>query len=193
MRIVKGSTYRDTLRWATSQCVLRPIDAVSPTAPAILDVPGHGLTHDWYVSIEGHPDIDERAKMKASVVDTDTLKIECLNGVPFRKARPAVLRYNAPVDLTGYSARQQIRDKVGGTVLLTLDSDGVAGEARIIIDEAEGTISRDIPADVTAAIDWKRGVFDLEMYIEVGGVEDVFKIDRDTVTVEEEVTVPEAP
>ena len=56
--------------------------------------------------------------------------------------------------------------------------------ARIILDEVAKTITREIPASVTADLSWRRGVFDLEMV--VGN--DVTKIESGAVTTQDEVT-----
>lgn len=185
MHIIKGSTYRDTLRWATSECVLKPISAVTAMPAARFTCAGHGLVDGWRGSIEGHRSIEEKMSFSLRVIDDNTFEIPCLNAAGFRaQTSPLTLRYNAPVDMDGYSARMQIKDKVGGNVLLELTSAAAAGEARIIIDNAARTIVREIPASVTEAIAWKRGFYDLEM---VSG-DYVIKIDTGSVTVGDEVT-----
>jgi hypothetical protein len=180
LKITRGSTFADTLRWATSEC--RMIAAVlDPTAPVTLEAVSHGLPDGWFVSIEGHPRIPETSQFSVKVIDDDTLELSCLNGTPFGTARNVVIRALTPVDLSGYTARMHIRDKVGGTMLLELTTEN----DRIEIDNALKTISRTISADDTADIAWKKGVFDLEM---VSG-DYVIKIDSGTVEVVGEVTV----
>lgn len=181
MQITKGSTYRDTLRWSTSECVFKSVTAVAATAPVRLTVPGHGVPDGWNVSVEGHTSLSSKAQ-KVRVIDADTLELPCVNGTGFRsQTAPVVIRYNAPVDLAGYTARQQFKDKIGGTVLYEITTEN----GGIIIDSAEKTIGRTIPADVTAALTWKKAVYDLEM---VQGSY-VTKIDAGTATVADEVTV----
>lgn len=106
-----------------------------------------------------------------------------MNGVKF-KAGDVVLRVRAPVELAGYQARMQIRDKVNGVVLLEMTSAAPAGQPRIVVDDTTKTIVREIPASVTEALEWKRGVFDLEMF----SGDYVVKIDSGAVSVREEVT-----
>lgn len=185
MHIIKGSTYRDTLRWATSECVLKPITSVVAMPAARFTCAEHGLVDGWPGSIEGHRSIEEKMSFSLRVIDDDTFEIPCMNAAGFRaQTTPLTLRYNAPVDMAGYAARMQIKDKVGGNVLLELTSAAVSGEPRIIIDNTARTIVREIPADITEAITWKRAVYDLEMVS--GGY--VTKIDTDEVTVGTEVT-----
>jgi hypothetical protein len=180
LKITRGSTFADTLRWATSEC--RMIAAVlNPTAPVTLTAPSHGLPDGWGLSIEGHPRIPETSRFAVKVIDDDTLELSCLNGVPFGSARNVVVRALTPVDLSGYTARMHIRDKVGGTLLLELTTEN----DRIEVDDALKEIRRTISAADTADIAWKKGVFDLEM---VQG-DYVIKIDSGTVEVADEVTV----
>lgn len=179
LKITRGSTFADTLQWATSECRLIQC-TLNPTAPVTIDAVGHGLPDGWPVRIEGHPRIPESSTFAVKRVDEDSLSLPCLNGIPFGTARSVVVRASAPVDLAGYTARMQIRDKVGGTVLLELTTEN----GRIAIDNATKKISRLIEADDTEAITWKKGVYDLEM---VSG-DYVIKIDAGTVEVADEVT-----
>lgn len=66
-----------------------------------------------------------------------------------------------PVDLTGYSARMQIRKKFGGTLLIELTSDEDGG---ITLGGPEGTVTIDMTAEQTAEIT-RSGVYDLELVI----------------------------
>lgn len=64
-----------------------------------------------------------------------------------------------PVDLTGYSARMQIRKKFGGTLLIELtDGDGLT------LGGAAGTVTIDMTAAQTAEIT-RSGVYDLELVV----------------------------
>ena len=67
--------------------------------------------------------------------------------------------------LTSYTARMSIKDKVGGTELLSLTTEGL----QIIVDNSSKTIKLDLDATETAAITWKKGVYDLEL-VSPGGV-----------------------
>lgn len=183
IKIIKGSTYRDTLRWATEECRFVTATLV-PGAPVRFTAVAHGIPDGWpLVYVEGSSSFEASKAQIVRVVDANTLELPCVNGVKF-KAGDVVLRVRVPVELSGYSARMQIRDKIGGTVLMELSSTAAPGEPSITIDDAAKTIVREIPATVTAAIEWKKGVFDLEM---VQG-NYVVKIDSGPVSVQEEVT-----
>lgn len=183
IQIIKGSTYRDTLRWATDECRFVAATLV-PGAPVRFTALAHGIPDGWpLVYVEGARDIDANKPQGVRVVDVDTLELPCMNGVKF-KAGDVVLRVRAPVELAGYQARMQIRDKVNGVVLLEMTSAAPAGQPRIVVDDTTKTIVREIPASVTEALEWKRGVFDLEMF----SGDYVVKIDSGAVSVREEVT-----
>ncbi len=66
-----------------------------------------------------------------------------------------------PVDLTGYTAAMQIRKtKDSSTILLTLNT----SNGYLILGGALGTVTIGIPADITAALDFVWGRYDLELY-----------------------------
>jgi hypothetical protein len=61
----------------------------------------------------------------------------------------------APINLLGWSARLQIRAKVGGAVLVTLVS-----PTNITLG-TDGTISVEIPSGTTGTLNFTNGVYDL--------------------------------
>lgn len=66
---------------------------------------------------------------------------------------------NPPVNLTGYTAKLEIRDRKGGSVLHTTLTE-VAG---ITLGGAAGTIAIHIEGSVTATFTFSRAVYDLVM------------------------------
>ena len=63
-------------------------------------------------------------------------------------------------DLTGYSARGYVkasRTLGGASVLFEFD-------AYMTVDPAEGTVTIDLPADVSTAWTWTEGVYDMELF-----------------------------
>lgn len=83
------------------------------------------------------------------------------------------------INLTGYTARMQIRQRVGGDVLTTLTTEN----GGITLGGAAGTITLTISATNTAAITMD-GVYDLEM---VSG-STVTRLLQGSVTLSKEVT-----
>lgn len=74
------------------------------------------------------------------------------------------------VDLTDYTAKMHIRDRVGGTVLLTLTTEN----GRIFLEDTEvngdetGVVRLTIAADDTDSIVHRSGSYDLKLYAPSG-------------------------
>lgn len=87
-----------------------------------------------------------------------------------------------PVDLTGCTARMQVRAKIGAsTPLLTLTTEN----GGISLGGTAGTINLLIDAEDTAALSWTSGVYDLEI-VHPGG--QVRRLMYGSVVVSPEVT-----
>jgi hypothetical protein len=63
------------------------------------------------------------------------------------------------VDVTGYTARLTIRDRVGGSVLLALTTEN----GRIAVGTTDGSIRLTVTDEDTATIGWTHGVYVLEV------------------------------
>ena len=88
-----------------------------------------------------------------------------------------------PVNLTGYTARMQIRKKVTDAapeLSLTSAAGGI-----VFTDRAQGRFDVVISAEATAAIDIKKGVYDLEL---VSAGNEVTRLIQGAVEVSPEVT-----
>lgn len=82
--------------------------------------------------------------------------------VTWKTGKPAT-----PVDLTGASARMQVRAKVDSPdILLSLTSP----DGGITLGGAAGTVDIRIEATATAGFQWKSGVYDLEIQFADGTV-----------------------
>ena len=103
-------------------------------------------------------------------------------GSPAVGSTPAVPA--TPVDLTGWTARCQIRDKVGGVILVDLTSSPAAG----VTLDASGNITITVTATQTTALPAKAAVFDLELQETSTGF--VRNLVGGVVTVATNVTVP---
>jgi hypothetical protein len=191
LTIQQGKTYSTTLRWASEPYVYKPITSVANTAPVRLTVPAHGLPDGWRFAVsavQGATGLNAKKSppeakeyYEATVIDENTVDINNVNGMLLGAYKSGgVIQYLTPVDMTGMSARMQIKDKVGGTSLLTITSD--AGD--ITINPGTYTITIRIPPTVTEALTWTTGSYDLEMY---NGT-DVFLLCFGIISVEFEVT-----
>jgi hypothetical protein len=91
------------------------------------------------------------------------------------------LKEGNPVDLTGFTARMEIRDKVGGALLHRLDTEN----GGLSLGGDEGSIVLHVPADVSSAWSWRTGAYDLELIAENG---DVTRLIQGGVQINPEVT-----
>ena len=193
LTIVQGTTYELPVRWETEPIVYKAITGVTQTAPAVVTCVGHGVPDGWrvtVVSVKGMTQINAKNSPPkdsdytlATVLTADTLELNTVNAADHKAYTSAgYVQYNTPQDLTGYIARMDIKDKIGGTVLLALTTEN----GRITVNNTTKTITLAISADDTAAITWKRGVYDLELESSTGVVSSLM---FGTVTVTNEVTV----
>lgn len=111
------------------------------------------------------------------------LSLTILQGETF--SRPLVWKAGAPavpVDLTGCTARMQVRSTVDNdTVLLELTT----GNGRIALGGVDGTITLQLTAAETQALTWRNAVYDLEV-VHPGG--QVRRLVEGAVKVKPEVT-----
>ena len=184
LHIVQGATLRDTLRLMQPRYEYRPITGISGS-PLRLTV-DHGLPGSWLAWVEGVNGMQgvnrsprtERPH-RVTVVDASTLEINALSAFGLNPSGGQLI-YKPPVDLTGATARMQIREQVGGAVLLelTTENDGLA-------ISGPGTITRTLSATQTAALTWAEAVYDLEVEYADGTVQRYL---QGAVTVSREVT-----
>lgn len=107
---------------------------------------------------------------------------ECGVVINAQTGRPANPADFVPVDLTGCTARMQIRAEIG-SILPLLELNTTNG--RIALGGTAGTCALTIDAVTTEAIDWESGVWDLEI-THPGG--EVSRMAEGTASVSPEVT-----
>lgn len=185
LSIIQGSTLRDTLRLMQPRYEYRPIAALGGS-PLRLTV-DHGLPGNWLAWVQGVSGMQgvNRSPQtehphRVSVVDAATLEINALSAFGLSPSGGQLI-YKPPVDLTGATARMQIRAQVGGAVLLELTT--ANGDLAFT---GPGTITRTLSAAQTAALTWTEAVYDLEVEYADGTVQRYLQGD---VTVSREVTV----
>jgi hypothetical protein len=185
LSIIQGATLSDTLRIMQPRYEYRPVTAIASTAPVRLTC-AHDLPGDWLVWLQGVQQMPELNKTprrelphRVEVIDASTLEINLLSAVG-RLPVGGQLIYQPPVDLTGATARMQIRAKPGAALLLELTTEN--GGLSIA---SPGTITRYLSATASAALGWSTGVYDLEVEYPDGTVHRYFE---GNVTVSPEVT-----
>lgn len=171
LKIVQGATLRDTLRIMQPRYEYRPITAIAASAPVQLTV-DHGLPGDWLAWVEGvqkMPELNRSHRTerphRVEVIDVSTLEINALSAFGLLP-EGGMLIYKPPVDLTGAIVRMQIREQIGGAVLLELST----LNGGIVID-GPGTLTRTISATQTAGLTWTEAVYDLEVEYPDGTVQ----------------------
>lgn len=91
---------------------------------------------------------------------------------------------DSPIDLTGYSARMRVKDKVGGTTILNLTTSNGGIQ---LATPAAGRIDLLATAGQTEQIKQKKGVYDLEL-VSPSATPEVTRVVQGTVTISREVT-----
>jgi hypothetical protein len=168
--IKQGKTFTRTFRWGASPIIYKAITAISQAAPVQITVPAHGYPDGWpatVVSARGMTEINAPHSPpwpmdhhRLTKIDADTIQFNKVNSSDFTPyTAGGYVRAYTPVDLTNYVARMKIKDRIGGTVLVSLTS--AAGD--IVLDNTKKTIVVTISATATAGYTWTRGVFDIEL------------------------------
>lgn len=110
------------------------------------------------------------------------LKLTIYQGATFRKRLTWLDSSKAPIDLTGCTARMQVRAEVESPdVLLSLTTEN----DRITLGGITGTVDLFVTDEDTALIDWAGGVFDIEIGHANG---DVTRLAQGSIAVSPEVT-----
>ena len=178
LTIIQGATFPQTLRWETLPFLFATISAISNTAPVRITTTGaHNILDGWRVAVvdaEGLTELNAASNppkatdfRQATLVDTTHIEFNPISAAGFEPyTSDGYLQWYTPHDLTGYTARMAIKNKVGGTVLLSLttENDG------IVINDSAKTITLAITATATAALTWTSAVYDLEMISSTGVV-----------------------
>lgn len=174
-----------TLRRGQSVLVYKPITAATKAAPCVLTAPSHGVYDQWPItlaSVKGMTELNG-ITVPATVIDADTIELNSINALDYASyTSGGTIIYNAPVDLTGYTARAQIRETAESTIPIISLTSGVDGG--ITIDPATASIELVIDAVTTASYATEEAVWDLEL---VNGSE-VERIAYGSVTLSTEVT-----
>ncbi len=171
-KIYQGSTFSQVLRWESSRKIYKTITGITKAAPAIVTATTHGVPNGWRVKITdvvGMKELNSSENYwKATVLTADTIELNDVNSSSYTAyTSGGVLEYNEPVNLTGYTARMQIREKLDSAttiVDLTTENSG------IILDNTAKTITVQMSAVQTAALTFKSGVYSLELVSSGGQV-----------------------
>jgi len=192
--VLQGATFTRVVRWDTGIPVFKAISAIDQVAPAAVSCAAHGVPSGWpvaIVSVKGMVEIntEDEEKLKSYTpvepVDADNLILTFIDASCFRPYESGgYVKYNEPVDLTGFSARMHIR-KTKASLVPEVTLDDASGD--IVLDNVAKTIKIIISDTDTAALTISKGVYDLEL---VSPSNEVFRIMEGSVTVSKETTKP---
>lgn len=164
-KVYQGSTFSEVLRWESSKKIYKAITNITQAAPAVVTAPIHAIPEGWRVKITnvgGMTDINSTDTYNiATVIDTDNIEINSINSLGYKTyTSGGVIEYNEPVDLTGYTARMQLREKIDSTTIiheLTTENGGIT------IDIVNYKIELNIPAISTEQFTFNTVVYSLEL------------------------------
>ena len=167
--IQRGKTFEFGFLYAEDELIYLPITGMPSKAPVRLTVEGHGVPDGWPVQVTcvKHPaelNTPDDESQIVKLVDADTVELNALNAHCWKAfSGSGLLVLNKPMDLTGWHCRAQVRDRVGGEVLFTWHSDPAESpDGEIEVDLARSTFVLKMDAATAAALEWKRGKYDVE-------------------------------
>jgi hypothetical protein len=189
LEIVQGATFIQPFSWCSDVLVQKAITAITKGAVTVLTVPSHGMPSAmpcWLEEVGGMRQIRNNHLTDVPYVGTslgaNTVSVPITSDQYNDFTSGGALVYYQPQDLTGFTARMQIRESVGAAVALL---DLTTSNSRISLDNTAKTITLTISATDTAAITWMRGVYDLEL-VSPGGI--VYRVAQGAVFVNRETT-----
>ena len=186
-KLYQGSTFNETLRWESSVKSYKPITAITKSAPVVVTSVAHGIPVEWrvrFTNITGMTELNNsETYYSVTSTTTNTLTINDINSLGFKDyVSGGVIEFNTPIDLTGFTARMQIRAKIDDDVII---KELTTSSGDIAVNNTTKTITLTIPAYVTAAFTFSTAVYSLEM-ISSGG--QVTTLCNGTITLVKEVT-----
>ena len=196
IEIRRGATFVLPVRWETEPWLYAAIASISLTAPASITSAAHTIPDGWNVAVvdaKGLTQLNAKNNppkasdmRRATVVSSTVIQFNEISAAAFGKhqAGSGYLAWMTPQSLAGYTARMQIKDRIGGTVLASLTSLPGGG---IVLDDAVKVIEITITAEQSEAFAWTSAVYDLEL---VSAARKVTALLEGAVSVSGEVTTP---
>lgn len=178
LAIRRGETFTLTVRWETEPWLYAAITSISQTAPVRITSATQAIPDGWQVSVvdaKGMTQLNAannppkpKDMRRATAVSSTEIEFNDISSASFgaHKANTGYLAWLTPHALAGYTARMQIKDRVGGLVLFSLTSDVAGG---IEIDDANKVIEITLTAAQAEMAAAASGVYDLEL-VSTGGV-----------------------
>lgn len=164
-KIYQGSTFSEVLRWESSLKSYKTITGIAQAAPVVITSAAHGIPPNWRVRVTnvlGMTDINSTENYQiVTQTTTDTVTINSINSLNYRAyISGGILEFNQPVDLTGFTARMQIRSDIDSTAVI---AELTTANSGIVIDNTQKTITLLISATNTTLFSFTTAVYDLEL------------------------------
>lgn len=163
--IYQGATFKEDLRWESSDRTYIPITNITKSAPVVVTAPAHGVPLQWrvkFTNILGMTDLnspDNYYQVSSKTVNSVT--INDINSLGFKEyTGGGIMEYNTPIDMAGYTALMQIRLKAEDTAVIQELS---TANGLIIIDNVAKTITLNISAATTSNYDFTTAVYGLNL------------------------------
>ncbi len=187
LKMIQGSTFKEILRWESDILEYNYITAITNSAPVEITIPGHNIPLGWRVYINSVLGMKEVNTFDTAYIvtesNTDTISIADINALNFSAyTSSGVVEHYTPTDITGYTARMQIRSKITSEeVILDLTTEN----DMIVLDHTLQTITINIPASTTEGFTFSSAVYSLEM---ISSSDEVTQLISGIITLTKEVT-----
>lgn len=164
-KMYQGSTFKEVFRWESNNKIYKSISNITKSAPIVIESTAHGIPVGWrakIVGVGGMKEINSDSEYRIITSTTaNDVTINSINSLAYTTyTTGGVLEYNQPVDLTGCTARMQIRQKVSSdTVLLELTTEN----GGITLDNALSTITIRASETQTKELTFSSAVYSLEI------------------------------
>jgi hypothetical protein len=186
-KLYQGSTFSEVLRWEGSEKIYKNITAITKAAPVVVTATAHGVPVEWrvkFTNIAGMTELNNSdIYHQVTETTTDTITINSINSVGYKAyTSGGIIEYNKPIDLTGFTARMQIRPKLDSATII----ESLTTENNLItLDNVKKTVTILIPATTTQNYTFSTAVYSLEL-VSSGGY--VTPLASGTITLVKEVT-----
>jgi hypothetical protein len=187
--IAQGATFSNTFHWYAGDTFMAPIEEIIVGYPTIIKVTAHGLpsVSDTPVILSGIDGCEilnskDLGIDEAIYIDADHFKMRASTVKDCWGVGSGEITWIEPTDITGFTARMQIREKWHSTAFiheLTTENGGIT------LRVADAAIILEISPAVTETFKFNQAVYDVEM-ISPGA--DVTRIFEGIVTLHKEVT-----
>lgn len=181
-KVYAGTDFNEVLRWESSLKTYVPITGIANSAPLVVTAPAHGVPNEWrvrFTNILGMTELNNsETYYQVTNIGTNTLTINDINSISFKAyASGGIVEYNTPVNLSGFTAKMQIKDSVDSTeVIRELNTEN----GGIIIDNIGKVIILNLSASITSAFTFTNAYYALEV-ISAGNQATLFCVGNITV------------